>query len=141
MAAAPSNEGVREIPDDVLHGGDADAADLRLRLGAWTRNMGELARRFAQAAPFEHVAIDDFFEAEFAASLVAAFPAPDEGMWHVYDNPLERKRACSNTAAMPAPLRNAIFALCAPAAVALVRQITGLPAASALQVARPPAPL
>jgi len=136
--AAPSNEGVRQIPDEVLCSGAAGPAELDPLLGPWTRNMAELARRFGRAAPFEHVVIDDFFATDVAASLLAAFPAPGADLWHVYDNPLERKRACSNTKAMPAPLRDAIFALCAPAAVELVRQITGLPAASALQVMWPP---
>mmetsp|Transcript_39999 Transcript_39999/g.80180 ORF Transcript_39999/g.80180 Transcript_39999/m.80180 type:complete len:227 (-) Transcript_39999:148-828(-) len=54
-------------------------------------------------------------------------------MWHKYDNPLERKRACSDVARMPAILRDAVCALCGPTIVEAVRHITRVADTDALQ--------
>ena len=42
-------------------------------------NSAELAQAFQRAQPFRHVVIDDFLEPDFAARLLAEFPAFDPG--------------------------------------------------------------
>lgn len=41
--------------------------------------IDECARAFARREPFRHVVIDDFFEADYAAQLLADFPAFERG--------------------------------------------------------------
>ena len=111
----------------------SDPPHLSSLLGAWAeRDPSELASAFA-AAEVPHVVIDGFFEDSFARRLRSVFPAADEPLWHVYDNPLECKRASSDTAAMPEALRSAILALCGPTIVERVRRLTGLEVDDGLQ--------
>tara|TARA_B110001452_G_scaffold78343_1_gene63879 strand:- start:205 stop:1083 length:879 start_codon:yes stop_codon:yes gene_type:complete len=105
-------------------------------LGPWSRDAPALRERFRGAAPYPHVVIDDFLAPDLAAQLARDFPAPDADLWHVYDNPLEKKRACSSTGRLPTSLREAIFALCGPAVVELMRQIAGVDADAELQADR-----
>lgn len=44
-----------------------------------TGNVGALARQFAAATPFKHVVIENFFDRDFANSLLAQFPAFEKG--------------------------------------------------------------
>lgn len=68
--------------------------------GEWTRNVDELLWKFVTAQPFEHVVIPGFFTEEVAQQLATEFPEPraekDGGMWHKYDNPIERKFALND---------------------------------------------
>lgn len=127
--SATCDEGRRQIPAACLA---SDAADLDAMLGRWVHDLPALAQRFSSPA-VPHVVIDGFFEDSFARALAASFPAPDAELWHVYNNPLERKRACSDTARMPPRLRDALLALCGPSVVEAVRELTGLAPADALQ--------
>jgi hypothetical protein len=79
------------------------------------------------------VLIDNFFDDAFARTLAASFPDPATDLWHIYDNPLEKKQACSDTRRMPPSLREALLALCGPSFVEAVRRITGLAPHDALQ--------
>lgn len=45
----------------------------------------QIATRFASAAPFRHVVIDDFFEPAFAEQLLAQFPAFEHGEYRGED--------------------------------------------------------
>ena len=60
-----------------------------------------LADAFAEAEPFSHVVIDDFFRRDVALELESEFPAPDDQCWHRYNNALEQKRSCNNWNAFP----------------------------------------
>lgn len=129
-SSSACDEGYRQIPEDSLC---ADAPQLSSLLGPWAAEPSALAAEFAAAAPVPHVVIDSFFTEPFARQLRDAFPASDAPLWHVYANPLERKRACSDTARMPAALREAVTALCGPWIVDAVRRITGLLPGDGLQ--------
>jgi hypothetical protein len=102
-------------------------------LGSWAEDPSKLAATFASSGDVPHVVIEDFFSESVACQLADSFPAAHEAPWHVYANPLERKRACSDTSQMPAALREAIFALCGPSMVEAVRKITGLQVSDGLQ--------
>jgi hypothetical protein len=56
-----------------------------------------LRNKFRTAEPFSHVVIDNFFTDETAAKIASSFPTHDDPAWTVsYDNPVEKKKACSN---------------------------------------------
>lgn len=60
------------------------------------------APAFANAEPFDHVIVDNFFDEEHARLLESEFPAFDEaGVWHEYRNPIEAKRVCNNWNVFP----------------------------------------
>ena len=123
-AAREDTEGITQIPAEALR---ADCADLDALLGPWFHADAELdalSARFAASGAVPHVVIDGFLSEEAASELRAAFPPSDAPLWHVYDNPLEKKRACSHTARMPPCLRKALCALCGPTVVETVRRIT-----------------
>ena len=112
------------IPDAAIA---HDHPDLENMLGAWCRDPAALAECFALSGDVPHIVIDGFFAAPFARELATAFPGRDASdTWHVYDNPLERKRACSHLSRMPPGLAKAVCALCGPSLVEAVRLITGL---------------
>ena len=125
-AAREDTEGITQIPAAALR---SDSAELDALLGPWFRADAELdalAARFAASGAVPHVCIDGFLSEEAATALRAAFPPGDAPLWHVYDNPLEKKRACSDTARMPPCLRKALCALCGPTVVEAVRRISGV---------------
>jgi hypothetical protein len=56
-----------------------DSAEMQALVNAPVRTMtATLHERFAQAQPFRHVSIDDFFTADFCRQLAASFPPFDE---------------------------------------------------------------
>src|SRR5947207_15936674 len=44
---------------------------------AMTSNIADLRRRFAEAKPFRHVLIENFFAADVVSDLIRQFPVPD----------------------------------------------------------------
>lgn len=59
-------------------------------------NLSGLDWSFADAQPFPHCVIDQFWAPDFAKELAAEFPAFDSEAWHEYRNPLEVKRTCND---------------------------------------------
>lgn len=55
-----------------------------------------LRTTFADAQPFPHVVIDDFFEPEVAEALERDIPPFDDASWWQYSNPVEEKRALNH---------------------------------------------
>jgi 2OG-Fe(II) oxygenase superfamily len=51
---------------------------------------------FMAAKPFNHVIIDNFFEADFAAELVKEFPKYDDPLWMHYLNEIENKKVSND---------------------------------------------
>mmetsp|Transcript_24937 Transcript_24937/g.63504 ORF Transcript_24937/g.63504 Transcript_24937/m.63504 type:complete len:349 (-) Transcript_24937:71-1117(-) len=129
-SAAPTTEGLRLIPDQALAENDPALASM---LGKWWQDTARLTTQFTSSGAVPHVVIDNFFEHSFACQLAAEFPDCNSSLWHVYDNPLEKKRACNDTTRMPSALRKALLALCGPAVVKAMRAITGVSEAEVLQ--------
>jgi hypothetical protein len=85
-----------------------------------------LREQFNSAKPFDHVVIDDFFELEVAEAIKNEFPSHEDPVWTVsYDNPVEKKKACSHWDRFPKSIYNAIFYLCSNAFVEKINRITG----------------
>ena len=131
--ARADDEGVIQIPASALH---ADPPRLSAMLGLWTRDVPALSQRFRLADPFPHIVIDGFFAPDLAEQMLRDFPPPEAPLWHVYANPLEKKRACSTTAHLPPSIRDSIFALCAPTVVEIMRQLAGMDVDVGLQADR-----
>lgn len=51
---------------------------------------------WADAKPFPHLVIDEFFEPSFARELAAEFPAFESDAWHRYQSAIEVKRTCND---------------------------------------------
>lgn len=113
-----------------------DPPELHRLMGSWFSSPSLLSHAFSQALPTPHVVIDHFFSEPFARSLAHDFPSSSDEGWHVYDNPLERKRASSRIAAFPPTLRQAVLALCCPRIVEAMRVVTGLSKEEGLQADR-----
>jgi len=85
-----------------------------------------LRSKFRTAEPFSHVVIDNFFTNETAAAIASSFPAHNDSAWTVsYDNPVEKKKACSHWDKFPMPIYSALFYLCSQEFAALISQVTG----------------
>lgn len=85
-----------------------------------------LRGKFRNAEPFSHVVIDNFFEEKFAKQIVEAFPDHNDPAWTVvYDNPVEKKKACSHWDKFPAPIYSALFYLCSKEFADIISLIAG----------------
>ena len=105
--------------------------------GPWATEdrLNALQTEFAQAQPFPHIVIDDFFNAELAHALENEFPiqagetnkeAWQSLGWHVYDNPIEGKLAFDRISALDICFQTTWNALQSPENVARLRKITGI---------------
>lgn len=85
-----------------------------------------LRNKFRTSKPFSYVVIDDFFIQETADVIASSFPSHDDSVWTVsYDNPVEKKKACSHWDKFPASIYNALFYLCSKEFATELNQITG----------------
>ena len=90
-----------------------------------TLDYVSLRNKFRNAEPFSHVVIDDFFTEETADAIASSFPAHDDSVWTVsYDNPVEKKKACSHWDKFPAPIYSTLFYLCSQEFASTLSQIT-----------------
>lgn len=72
------------------------------------KNLEEKLHDFSVGIPFHHCVIDDFFNIGIAESLEREFLDFNSDLWHVYNNPLEIKKACNIWNFFP-PLTYQIF--------------------------------
>ena len=75
--------------------------------------------------PYDHYVLDDFLDREVALELSKEFLPYDSPHWYVYDNPLEKKRACNNWYQFPPTTYNFFHYLNSEDFVARLREITG----------------
>ena len=95
--------------------------------GPWVTNLSELSKSFAEAKPFSHVVIENFFTNEVAETLLDNFPHPTKSSapWHHYDNPIEQKYSLDNFSSLP-QIHKVIEHLQSDEVVALLRAVTGI---------------
>jgi Rps23 Pro-64 3,4-dihydroxylase Tpa1-like proline 4-hydroxylase len=84
-----------------------------------------LRRTYADAAPFPHVVIDDFFEPEVARALEQDIVPADDPLWMEYSNPIEEKRALNHWDRFP-PVTYRVFAYLNEEFLQPLRELTGL---------------
>jgi hypothetical protein len=70
--------------------------------------------------------IDNFLPAPLAEELESAFPSPGSPIWWQYDNPLEKKLACNETAKLPDLIRETLERLNSPEACHELTALTGI---------------
>jgi len=67
--------------------------------GKWftaaAKNSEFTRETFAAAQPYPHMILDDFLEDELAAECAKDFPALNDPIWHIYNNPIEKKWVCN----------------------------------------------
>jgi len=80
---------------------------------------------FAEAQPFPHVVIDDFFEPGVAEALERDIPAFDDPSWMQYSNPIEEKRALNHWDRFPAATYR-VFAHLNAEFLSSLRALTGI---------------
>jgi len=91
-------------------------------------NIDNIEDKFREAKPFQHIVIDDFFTSRHAQKIAEEFPNHDDPVWTVaYDNPVEKKKACSHWDRFPPSVYNAIFLLCGDYFSNILQKITGNP--------------
>lgn len=84
-----------------------------------------LREKFLSALPFQHVVIDNFLEESLAKEIANVFPSHDDSVWTVsYDNPVEKKKACSHWDKFPAPIYSTLYYLCSSEFVSIISGIT-----------------
>ena len=85
-----------------------------------------LQEQFLNAKPYDHVVIDNFFDEETALAISHEFPDYNSDVWHIYNNPLEKKRACNSWNFFP---RNAYSTFCylnSQQFISKLKKITGI---------------
>lgn len=86
------------------------------------------AERYAVAAPFPHVVIDDFLKPVAARELLAQFPEPHQDVgWDRYAAAgFEMKLASANQEKLPAPICRALLELNSGPFVRFLEKLTGI---------------
>ena len=79
-----------------------------------------------QYDPFPSVLIENFFSPTYLQSIQNSFPKFEDDVWHIYDNPLEKKRSCNSWNIFPPIIYNCFQVLNSPEFVATISNITGL---------------
>lgn len=88
----------------------------------------QLAEEFKNGQPFEHVVIDNFFTEDLAEEIALEFPSHEDSAWTVsYDNPVEKKKACSHWDKFPQSIYKAMFMVCGTEFTSILKTITGNP--------------
>jgi len=91
-------------------------------------NTAQLAEGFKNTQPFEYVVIDNFFTKDLAEEIALEFPSHEDSVWTVsYDNPVEKKKACSHWDKFPQSIYKAMFLLCSNDFVSILKEITKNP--------------
>lgn len=97
-------------------------------LGNWcksTEHLTELQHQFMSASPFPHIIIDEFFDVDYANSLLSSFP-PLSDKWIKYWNPIEKKFALNKFTDDTEIFSDMFSHLQKPEVIDLIKQITGI---------------
>ena len=94
-------------------------------LDAFARVVEAERDRFATAAPFPHVVVDDLFDAASLRAMVREFAGADEG-WTYWHHVNERKRGLSDRSRMGEGTRAVVAALETPAFLASLERLTAI---------------
>jgi Rps23 Pro-64 3,4-dihydroxylase Tpa1-like proline 4-hydroxylase len=76
-------------------------------------------------SPFNYIIIDDFLEAVVLNSVQDEFPHFDDPVWHVYDNPVEKKKTTNNWNQFKPATYSLLHYLSSPEFVVEVSKLTG----------------
>jgi hypothetical protein len=86
----------------------------------------QMRARFADAAPFPHLVIDDFLS-DGAKSSLGEFPTPDWRHWNAFSEGFQReKRYCNDIAQIPAPYSQLIVECSQPTFLTALESLTSI---------------
>jgi Rps23 Pro-64 3,4-dihydroxylase Tpa1-like proline 4-hydroxylase len=94
--------------------------------GDWTNHTRKFNEEFLTNEPYEHVQIPNFFNEEFANSLVELFPTLDHPRWYQYNNPIEKKYSLNHFQDLP-KFRRVFDTLQSDAFIHKMKEITSIP--------------
>jgi hypothetical protein len=97
----------------------------RFDLERCRRDVEPLARSFREATPFPHVVLDDCLRLEPAT--IETFPDADWPHWHHLGHYEPGKMTCQDRRLIPEPWGSLIDELNAPAVLAFLEDVTGVP--------------
>lgn len=89
-------------------------------------DYSKLNQEFASANPFHHAVMDNFFDEETALAISHEFPDYNSNVWYVYNNPLEKKRACNSWEVFSRNTYSTFCYLNSPEFIAKLKKITGI---------------
>jgi len=85
-----------------------------------------LTAAYAQAGPYPHAALDDFFPAEIIEQVLANFPRPDQLKWQTFDNDNEKKLAFSQAEALATTIREFLYFMNSYPVLQFLEKLTGI---------------
>lgn len=89
-------------------------------------DITQLAKIYAEAAPFPHIVLDNFFNDEHLRHIAASFPGPDDIAWQRFSNAREEKLASNHEVQIPQAIRNFIRELNSVGFLEMLSTITGI---------------
>lgn len=93
----------------------------------WQPLLPELVERYRSNAPYPHVVLDDFLDADVARRLAEEFPLPGSPGWIQYQHYNENKQGKTNRREFPPLLGSLVDELNSPELVAWLAQLIGQP--------------
>lgn len=94
--------------------------DVLLRRGR------DLHQQYANAKPFPHIAIDDFFPPAVVDGVLAEFPKPGDIEWQRFQNSREVKLACREERMLGPATRGLIWEMNSQVFLQFLEQLTGI---------------
>ena len=95
--------------------------------GRWGRELPALSRSYSTAAPFPHIHLDNFLDAETASALADEFPAPSSDAWIQYKHFNENKSGLTKREMFPPTFQKVVEELNSPDFLAWLSGLTGIP--------------
>jgi len=89
-------------------------------------NFRKLASDWGKKPPFDHIVIDDFLDKKLARDLEAEYPAWDDKMWYLYDNPIEQKKTLNHWDRFPAVTYHVMSFFNSPEFIKNLELLTGI---------------
>jgi hypothetical protein len=97
------------------------ALDVTLRA-----DPAALASQYAAGRPFPHVVLDGLFAEETLDRVLADFPSPSQIPWVRFESPTERKLGWDYRTPVGESLRQFLWSMSAPPALAFLEALTGI---------------
>ena len=86
----------------------------------------DLRQAYAEAAPFPHIVLDDFFPEGVVAAALEEFPAARDADWQSFESGQERKLASNNERALSPTARRIIWEMNSQVFLEFLENLTGI---------------
>lgn len=85
-----------------------------------------LAAEYKEAAPFPHIAIDNFLPPTVLERVLAEFPTPDSPVWEKYNDRMQRKLGSRDESTLGPTTRTLLRELNSSAFLSFLEELTGI---------------